>query len=619
MHQNKHPLSHNNRLELLAPAKNLAYGIEAINHGADAVYMGGPAFGARSAAGNSLEDIEALARHAHRFGAQVFVAFNTLLHDHELEQAQRLTHQIYEAGADALIVQDMGLLALDLPPIALHASTQTDNRTPEKVKFLQDVGFSQVVLARELSLAQIREISAATNVQLEFFIHGALCVSYSGQCNISHARTGRSANRGECAQLCRLPCSLQKPDGEVLVADSHLLSLKDMDQTDNLEALIEAGIRSFKIEGRLKGLDYVKNVTAWYRKKLDAILDSRSDLVAASAGRCSYSFEPDPKKSFNRGSTDYFLNGRQQGIDSTKSPKYVGEPLGRVTKVTKDGIEIDGKQVTLNNGDGLGFFKPNNELVGMRLNKVEGKQLLLSERMPGLKVGTELYRNHDQAFSKMLEKASADRRIRIDMQLGECDEGIRLDLTDEQGISAAVTLPCDKQPADNPERARQQARDQLGKLGNTLFVARKIELAFTYPLFIAASQLNGLRRDGIAALEAARVASYQRPERRIALRDISYPQHRLSYLGNVLNSAAEQFFREHGVERIAPAYEANKEEGEVVLMITKHCIRYSQNLCPKEVPGLKAEPLELKMGKDTFRLRFDCNRCEMQVMGSLKR
>ena len=610
MHQNKHPLSHNNRLELLAPAKNLAYGIEAINHGADAVYMGGPAFGARSAAGNSIEDIEALARHAHRFGAQVFVAFNTLLHDHELEQARRLTHQIYEAGADALIVQDMGLLALDLPPIALHASTQTDNRTPEKVKFLQDVGFSQVVLARELSLAQIREISAATNVQLEFFIHGALCVSYSGQCNISHARTGRSANRGECAQLCRLPCSLQKPDGEVLVADSRLLSLKDMDQTD---------IRSFKIEGRLKGLDYVKNVTAWYRQKLDAILDSRSDLVAASAGRCSYSFTPDPKKSFNRGSTDYFLHGRQQGIDSTKSPKYVGEPLGRVTKVTRDGIEIDGKQVTLNNGDGLGFFKPNNELVGMRLNKVEGKQLLLSERMPGLKVGTEIYRNHDQAFSKMLEKASADRRIRVDMVLAECDEGVCLTLTDEQGISTAVTLPCDKQPADNPERALQQARDQLGKLGNTLFVARKIELAFTHPLFIAASQLNGLRRDGIAALEAARVASYQRPERRIALRDINYPQHRLSYLGNVLNSAAEQFFREHGVERIAPAYEANKEEREVVLMITKHCIRYSQNLCPNEVPGLKAEPLELKMGKDTFRLRFDCNRCEMHVMGSLKR
>jgi putative protease len=517
----------------------------------------------------------------------------------------------------------MGLLALDLPPIALHASTQTDNRTPEKVKFLQDVGFSQVVLARELSLAQIREISAATNVQLEFFIHGALCVSYSGQCNISHARTGRSANRGECAQLCRLPCSLQKPDGEVLVADSHLLSLKDMDQTDNLEALIAAGIRSFKIEGRLKGLDYVKNVTAWYRKKLDAILEHRSDLVAASAGRCSYSFEPDPKKSFNRGSTDYFLNGRKPGIDSTKSPKYVGEPLGRVTKVTKDGIEIDGKQVTLNNGDGLGFFKPNNELVGMRLNKVEekaeSKLLLLSERMPGLKVGTELYRNHDSAFSKMLEKASADRRIRVDMQLSECDEGLCLTLTDEQGISAAVTLPCDKQPADNPERALQQARDQLGKLGNTLFVARKIELVVTRPLFIAASQLNGLRRDGIAALEAARVASYQRPERRIALRDISYPQNRLSYLGNVLNSAAEQFFREHGVERIAPAYEANKEEGEVVLMITKHCIRYSQNLCPKEVPGLKAEPLALKMGKDTFRLRFDCNRCEMQVMGSLKR
>ncbi|MGL5597705.1 MAG: peptidase U32 family protein, partial [Aeromonas sp.] len=616
---NMHPLSHNNRLELLAPAKNLAYGIEAINHGADAVYMGGPAFGARSAAGNSLEDIEALAHHAHRFGAQVFVAFNTLLHDHELEQAQRLTHQIYEAGADALIVQDMGLLALDLPPIALHASTQTDNRSPEKVKFLQDVGFSQVVLARELSLTQIREISAATNVQLEFFIHGALCVSYSGQCNISHARTGRSANRGECAQLCRLPCSLQKPDGEVLVADSHLLSLKDMDQTDNLDALIAAGIRSFKIEGRLKGLDYVKNVTAWYRQKLDAILDRRPDLVAASAGRCSYSFSPDPKKSFNRGSTDYFLNGRQLGIDSPRSPKYVGEPLGLVTRVTQDGIEIEGKEVALNNGDGLGFFKPNNELVGMRLNKVAGKQLQLSERMPGLKVGTELFRNLDTAFSKVLEKASADRRIRVDMQLGECDEGIVLGLTDEQGICASVTLACDKRPADNPARAQQQAQDQLAKLGNTLFVAGNIELQWASPLFIAASQLNSLRREGIAALEAARVASYQRPERRIALREATYPQSRLSYLGNVLNHAAEQFFREHGVDRIAPAYEANKEDREVVLMTTKHCIRYSQNLCPNEVPGLKAEPLELKMGKDTFRLRFDCHRCEMHVMGSLKR
>ena len=607
-----------NRLELLAPAKNLAYGIEAINHGADAVYMGGPAFGARSAAGNSLDDIEALARHAHRFGAQVFVAFNTLLHDHELEQARRLTHQIYEAGADALSVQDMGLLALDLPPIALHASTQTDNRTPEKVKFLQDVGFSQVVLARELSLEQIRAISAETSVQLEFFIHGALCVSYSGQCNISYARTGRSANRGECAQLCRLPCSLQKPDGEVLVESGHLLSLKDMDQTDNLEALIAAGIRSFKIEGRLKGLDYVKNVTAWYRQKLDAILERRPDLVASSAGRCTYGFTPDPKKSFNRGGTDYFLHGRQSGIDSPRSPKYLGESLGRVSKISRDGIEIEGKPVTLNNGDGLGFFKPNDELVGMRLNKVEGKQLLLSEPVPGLKIGAEIYRNHDQAFSKLLEKPSAERRIWVDMRLSECDDGVRLVLTDEQGIGASVKLPCDKQPADNPARALQQARDQLGKLGNTLFVARQIELVFTSPLFIAASMLNGLRRDGIAALETARLAAYRRPERRIPLRGATYPQHRLSYLGNVLNSAAEQFFREHGVGRIAPAYEANKEQGEVVLMITKHCIRYSQHLCPKEVPGLKAEPLELKMGKDSFRLRFDCHRCEMQVMGSLK-
>ncbi|MGL5948021.1 MAG: peptidase U32 family protein, partial [Aeromonas sp.] len=599
----------------------LSYGIEAINHGADAVYVGGPAFGARSAAGNSLEDIEALAKHAHRFGAQVFVAFNTLLHDSELAQAEKLIHQIYAAGADALIVQDLGLLQLDLPPIALHASTQTDNRSPEKVKFLQDVGFSQVVLARELSLEQIGAISAQSQVQLEFFIHGALCVSYSGQCNISYARTGRSANRGECAQLCRLPCALQTPSGEVLVENSHLLSLKDMDQTANLEALIAAGIRSFKIEGRLKGLDYVKNVTAWYRQKLDAILAKRPDLVPASAGRCTYTFTPDPKKSFNRGSTDYFLHGRQDDIDSAHSPKYVGEKLGTVTKVTAQGIELDGrllKDKTLNNGDGLGFFKVGHELVGMRLNKVEGKSLQLSERVAGLKVGTELYRNLDHAFSKLLEKPSATRRIALDIRLQETASGIALHLSDEQGVSVRAEMSVEKTVAENSERATQHTREQLAKLGATAFSARSVTLAWAAPLFISAGQLNSLRREAIALLEAKRLADYRRPLKAIALTEARYPQRRLSYLGNALNQAAVAFFQAHGVDRVAPAYEANQETGEVVLMTTKHCIRWSQNLCHKQVAGIKPESLALKMGKDTFRLRFDCARCEMQVLGTLK-
>ncbi|MGL6176294.1 MAG: peptidase U32 family protein, partial [Vibrionaceae bacterium] len=452
------------RIELLAPAKNLEFGMQAIKHGADAVYIGGPSFGARSAAGNSLQDIEKLAQYAHQFGAQVFVALNTLLYDNELQAAQTLAHQLYTAGADALIIQDLGLLQLDLPPIALHASTQTDNRTPEKVKFLQDVGFSQVVLARELSLQQIRAIRDSTSpeVQLEFFIHGALCVSYSGQCNISYARTGRSANRGECAQLCRLPCSLQTAKGETLVDNAHLLSLKDMDQSANLHSLIDAGIRSFKIEGRLKSLDYVKNVTAWYRQKLDAILEQRPDLTKSSAGRCHYTFTPDPKKSFNRGQTDYFLHGRKPNIDSPLSPKFIGEPVGKVSRIDKDRIEISAlAAVDFNNGDGLSFFDNKNKLSGTRINKATGTTLQLHEANRALKVGTLIYRNHDQAFIQLLEKESAKRLIGIDITLREQADGLQLELIDEQNVRVCAAIVCEKVAATNQERAWQATYDQL--------------------------------------------------------------------------------------------------------------------------------------------------------------
>lgn len=609
------------RIELLAPAKNLEFGMQAIKHGADAVYIGGPSFGARSAAGNSLQHIEKLAQYAHQFGAQVFVALNTLLYDNELQAAQTLAHQLYSAGADALIIQDLGLLQLDLPPIALHASTQTDNRTPEKVKFLQDVGFSQVVLARELSLPQIRTIrdSTSSEVQLEFFIHGALCVSYSGQCNISYARTGRSANRGECAQLCRLPCSLQTAKGETLIDNAHLLSLKDMDQSANLHSLIDAGIRSFKIEGRLKSLDYVKNVTAWYRQKLDAILEQRPDLTKSSAGRCHYTFTPNPKKSFNRGQTDYFLHGRKPNIDSPLSPKFIGEPVGKVSKVDKDRIEISTlSAVDFNNGDGLSFFNNKNKLSGTRINKATGTTLQLHETNHTLKVGTLIYRNHDQAFSQLLEKESAKRLIGIDITLREQADGLQLELIDEQNVRACAAIICEKVAATNQERAGQATYDQLTKLGSTHFYAKKVQIELESPLFIAASTLNALRRDAVALLEQARLQSYQRPERRAAATDVVYPARRLNYLGNVLNDAAEKFFRDHGVENIARAVEADQQNGELILMTTKHCIRYAQNLCPDQVPDIKAEPLLLQIGSDQFRLRFDCTRCEMQVLGFAK-
>lgn len=606
-----------NRLELLAPAKNLAFGIEAIKHGADAVYIGGPAFGARAAAGNSVADIEQLAAFAHRYGAQVFVALNTILKDSELAQAEVLAHQIWNAGADALIVQDLGLLQCDLPPIALHASTQLDNRTPEKVRFLQDVGFSQVVLARELSLEQIRAVSEQTSVQLEFFIHGALCVAYSGQCYISHALTGRSANRGECAQICRVPCSLKTREGETLVQDQHLLSLKDMNQTANLRAMIDAGIRSFKIEGRLKDLSYIKNVTAWYRQHLDEILEERPELSRSSAGRSQYSFVPNPDKTFNRGSTDYFLLGRQPTITSFHTPKYIGEEVGKVTRVGPNWFEVSGA-TEFNNGDGLCYFNARQVVNGLRVNRADGRRLFTAEPVRGLTVNMVLYRNRDQVFDGMLEKESATRQIGVTQHFSETADGFLLQMTDEQGVSVSIPLTADKSPANNPERAFQSIREQLAKLGNTLFYSQHIDVTLEQAWFIPVSALNALRRQAVEALEAARINGYQRPLRHQAVGNPAFPQENLSYLGNVYNHAAENFYRMHGVDDIAPAYELNQEADEVSLMITKHCLRYTQNMCPKEVKGLKPDPLVLEMGNDIFRLKFDCKRCEMHVLGKLK-
>ena len=606
-----------NRLELLAPAKNLAFGIEAIKHGADAVYIGGPAFGARAAAGNSVADIEQLAAFAHRYGAQVFVALNTILKDSELAQAEVLAHQIWNAGADALIVQDLGLLQCDLPPIALHASTQLDNRTPEKVRFLQDVGFSQVVLARELSLEQIRAVSEQTSVQLEFFIHGALCVAYSGQCYISHALTGRSANRGECAQICRVPCSLKTREGETLVQDQHLLSLKDMNQTANLRAMIDAGIRSFKIEGRLKDLSYIKNVTAWYRQHLDEILEERPELSRSSAGRSQYSFVPNPDKTFNRGSTDYFLLGRQPTITSFRTPKYIGEEVGKVTRVGPNWFEVSG-ETEFNNGDGLCYFNARQVVNGLRVNRADGRRLFTAEPVRGLTVNTVLYRNRDQVFDGTLEKESATRQIGVTQHFSETADGFLLQMTDEQGVSVSIPLVAEKSPANNPERAFQSIREQLAKLGNTLFYSQHIDVTLEQAWFIPVSALNALRRQAVEALEAVRINGYQRPLRHQAVGNPAFPQENLSYLGNVYNHAAENFYRMHGVDDIAPAYELNQEADEVSLMITKHCLRYTQNMCPKEVKGLKPDPLVLEMGNDIFRLKFDCKRCEMHVLGKLK-
>lgn len=604
-------------LELLSPAKNLEFGIEAINHGADAVYIGGPAFGARAAAGNAVADIERLAVYAHRFSAHVLVALNTILRDEELEDAERLVWQLFQAGADALIVQDMGLLELDLPPIALHASTQTDNRTPEKVRFLEQVGFSQVVLARELSLAQIRTIANETAATLEFFVHGALCVSFSGQCYISHAYTGRSANRGECSQMCRLPYSLADGGGKVIVRDRRLLSLKDNNQSANLRALAEAGIRSFKIEGRLKDLSYVKNVTAHYRKLLDGIIAESSDYRAASSGRCTFFFEPQPEKTFNRGATDYFVNRRQVDLVSSATPKFVGESVGKVARVGRNFFEIDGG-VAIHNGDGLSYFNADNRLEGMRINRADGKRLFPAEMAGGLTIGTSLYRNRDQEFEKLLEKKSAERKIRLNIRFTETAAGFALTLTDENGVSAAADVTHAKEQAKQSDRAFSAIREQLGKFGNTLFIAESVDLELSAPWFIPAGVLNALRREAVERLEIARLAACRRPLRgTAAVPPALYPEAELSFQGNVYNRKARAFYAKHGVSFIESAYECNIEPGAAPLMTTKHCLRYSYNLCPKQVKGLRPDPMTLLNGNEKLTLRFDCARCEMHVVGKL--
>ncbi|GIU36495.1 protease [Shewanella hafniensis] len=616
-------LSHvHNRLELLAPAKNADYGIEAIRHGADAVYIGGPAFGARATAGNSVEDIARLCTYAHQYHAQVFVALNTILMDNELADAEKLIWQLYEAGADALIVQDMGVLQLNLPPIALHASTQMDNRSPEKVAFLEQVGFSQVVLARELGLSQIRDVAAHTNMQLEFFIHGALCVAYSGLCNLSHSFSNRSANRGECSQMCRLPGNLKTRQGDVLAQNEHLLSLKDNNQTENLEALIDAGIRSFKIEGRLKDLSYVKNVTAHYRQKLDAIMARRPEFKASSHGRCEHTFIPDPEKTFNRGSTDYFVNERSQGIKDFRSPKYIGEEVGKVVSIGKDFIQVSSIH-EFNNGDGLAFFPANfamakqsdDKLQGLRVNRAEGLKLHILQVPKDLKVGMTLYRNHNQAFEALLSKESSKRIIGVDLRLSDTEDGLALTLTDIYGLSATVNLTVEKTPATDVDKTLQNTRTQLGKLGSTDFVARSISIDTAQAWFLPASVLNGLRRDGVAALEAARVQGYVRPLPWKHNQDAVYPVKHLSYLGNVANEKAKDFYQRHGVIEIQDTYEKNGVTEDVPLMITKHCLRFNFNLCPKEVPGIKADPMVLEIGNDVLKLVFDCPKCEMMVVG----
>ncbi len=667
-------------LELLAPARDTAIGREAILHGADAVYIGGPAFGARTKADNSVSEIASLVEFAHRYNARIFATVNTILHDSELEPARVLIHELYDAGVDALIVQDMGILQLDIPPIALHASTQCDIRTLEKAVFLSHVGFSQLVLARELTLTQIAKIRTAIreDVALEFFVHGALCVAFSGNCYISEAHTGRSANRGSCSQECRLPYTLVDQNGGVVAFDKHLLSMKDNDQSANLRLLIEAGVRSFKIEGRYKDMSYVKNVTAHYRQLLDEILNERPEMASASHGRCTYTFTPDPSRTFNRSSTDYFANGRQGDIGAFDTPVHAGLAVARVTRIAHGKIEVhtlnehdalDTKEgeIVLStsskhpddrhevrttkfvdpsaaqeiaaqfaNGDGLTYFN-GRELQGLQVNvarcvDVRGHWQLepnaKANELAGLKVGALLYRNRDHAWEQTLAKASSDRCIAVTMTFAETNDGFALEVSDGFGNIGRAHVVHTKDAAKDATKAQTTLCENLGKLGNTLYAVahEAIVLDWRAPSFVPASIANALRRDAIAALDRAREGAFVRWTRFAATEPrVAYPSQSLTFLANVYNEAARAFYAKHDVAMIEAAYEAHQEAGEVPLMITKHCLRFAFNLCPKQAKGvqgvqgqIRAEPMTLISSGEKLTLKFDCKPCEMHVIGAMR-
>ncbi len=621
------------RIELLAPAKDLETGMAAISCGADAVYIGAAKFGAREAAGNSLGDIQALVNYAHKYWARVYVTLNTLLFDEELPFAQRMATDLYEAGADALIIQDVGLLELDLPPLPLFASTQMHNHTPERVAFLEKVGIRRAILARELSLEQIRQIRAQTKIELETFIHGALCVSYSGQCYMSFALGGRSGNRGQCAQPCRRAYRLVDRNGAVLENGRHLLSLKDLNLTSDLGALLDAGICSFKIEGRLKDKSYVSNITGHYRRQLDTLLEGRH-LRPVASGQVYLDFTPDPLKTFNRGYTTYFLHGRKEPFGSLDTPKSLGEPVGTVDRLARNGFHLNGN-AEIHRGDGLCFFNQRRELAGTVVNEVQG-QRIFPDRMEGLAAGAEVFRNHDRLFLAQLDKSQAARKIRVQFRLAETHNGFALFAQDEDGSGAMAALAVEKILAEKPEQALVAVEKQLRKMGGTMFECTSVRNDLPEPYFIPLATLNALRRTALEELEKQRLADFPRVLGGAVMNNVPFPEKSLTYLGNVLSDRARAFYQRHGVTKIEPAAESGLEMHGRKVMTTKHCLMHQLGYCARfpitksaapavvQAPGSmpKAMPRTLTLALplalidehgNRYPLRFNCLNCEMEV------
>lgn len=599
------------KTELLAPAKDMHSAVAAIDHGADAVYMGAPRFGARHAAGNTVEDIARTAGYARRYGARVYVTLNTLLFEDELEQARAQAEEVIAAGADALIVQDMAYMEMGLAGVEFHASTQTFNASPEKVKFLQEAGFSRVILERNLTLEQIKTIRAATSVELEAFVHGAICVCHSGRCYMSRTMGPRSGNRGECSQPCRLTYDLLDAEMKPLVEGKHLLSVQDLDLSGRLGDMLDAGITSFKIEGRLKDLNYVKNTVAAYRAKLDEQLALRPGLVRASAGTTVRDFTPDLSKTFTRGRSEYFFDGKRRGVASFDTPKAVGEYIGKVTAAGKGWFGTDSGK-TVSAGDGICFFN-GGVLEGTNVNRTEGNRIFPNGPV-NIRQGTEVFRNYDHRFSSLLNGSRTRRVIDTSAEITVTAGNILLTVTDEEGVSASAVGNGVFGPANDPVKAEQSIRTQVSRSGDSIFRITGIDIDWDTPRFIPVAGINALRRGALEKLLAEKMNRL--PERNlaaVAAGRYPYPSESLAPEGNVTNRLAEKFYRRHGVGNIAPGPDTRENIHGEVVMRTPYCIRRETGRCAKGNTDGNTD-LFLRRGTHTYRLRFDCRECIMEVV-----
>ena len=607
-------------IELLAPAKDLNTGKKAINYGADAVYIGAPNFGARKSAANSVADIETLVNYAHLYNAKIFVTLNTILFENELEAAQKLATNLWNIGVDALIVQDVAFFSMNLPPIPLHASTQMHNYELERIKFIESIGCKRIILARETSLEQLREIRQHTTCELETFVHGALCVSLSGQCYMSQYAGNRSANRGECAQPCRLPYTLTDRNGNVLIKDKHLLSLRDLNLSEHLQELIDAGVCSFKIEGRLKNEEYVTNVVSYYRQKIDHILNN-TPHQRASSGNTTLQFTPDIAKTFNRGYTTYFFNGRQKDITSFDTPKSKGELLGEVVFSTNEYIKINTTQ-EIHTGDGICFFDKNNTLVGQQVSRVSNGNIVYTDDNLLVPTHTPIYRNYDKHFFDTLKKDKSVRKIAAHIKVEDHKDGILLSIQDEDGNQVQHIFSTEKTPANNAAAALNNITTQLQKTGDSCFYINNIIINLPQPYFFPISQLNLMRRTITDMLQEERLRNYKRILRTYPTSTLPYYTNQIDYHANVANSVANQFYHQHNVSDIEPAIETQSTRtAPINVMTTKHCLRYQLNACNKHTLNKQTqkhleEPLYLSNNTHTYKLEFDCSKCVMKLFST---